>query len=152
MSAIEANQECLAVTSEQIDHAVHLHLRGDLDMVSSPVLENWLSTADRIGIKEIVVNLEHVTFMDTSGLHAFLRASERAGRSGRELAIVKPITSVRRVFELTDTTHLFGSHQSESVIEPDERILGVAPLGRTGRVGRESKTSRPGWLSGGGPL
>jgi anti-anti-sigma factor len=127
MSAMGANQEYLAVSSEQIDHAVHLQLRGDLDMVTAPVLDDWLSATERNGISKIVVDLEHVTFMDTSGLHAFLRAAERAGRSGRELAIVKPIPRVRRVFELTDTTHLFGPHQSESVIEPDARILGTAP-------------------------
>jgi anti-anti-sigma factor len=119
-----ANQEYLAVSSEQLGNAVHLHLRGDLDMVTSPVLEDWLSAAERHGVSEIVVDLEHVTFMDTSGLHAFLRAAERASRGGREFAIVKALPQVRRVFELTDTTRLFGAYPPAP---PDQRIVHAAP-------------------------
>jgi anti-sigma B factor antagonist len=109
MFAMGAQQEYLIVSSEQHGHMVRLNVAGELDMATSPILEGWVTAAERIGISEIVVDLGHVTFIDTSGLHLFLDAAKRGTRSGRRLTIVGALAPVRRIFELTDTTHLFGA-------------------------------------------
>jgi anti-sigma B factor antagonist len=127
-----AKQDLFSVHGEQRGRTVHLRLSGELDMATSPVLEEWLSNAMLNGNVEIVVDLEDVTFMDGSALHAFLRAADRANRSGRSLGIVRASDVVRRVLQVTRTTHLlrhevpaFSSPAAVpplSVPEPDDWI------------------------------
>jgi anti-anti-sigma factor len=106
MQAAGAEQGSFIVCSEQRDHAAHLRLSGELDMATASVLEQWLSRAESNGNTAIVLDLEHVTFMDSSGLHSFVRAAERARRSGRTFEIVKVPAPVRRVLQITETTYL----------------------------------------------
>ncbi len=102
-----AHQELLRVYSRQRGHAVHLDLSGEIDVATTPDLEQWLVEADgRRESTTIVVDLENVTFMDAGGLRAFLRAAERAGRSGRSFQMIKASSIVRKVLQITHTTHL----------------------------------------------
>lgn len=109
MPAIGANQEVFSVRSEQYGHAAHLLLGGELDMATSPLLERSLEGAESNGNTSIVLDLEHVTFMDANGVHSFLRASDRASRSGRRFTIVNAPAVVRRLLQITRTTYLLGS-------------------------------------------
>lgn len=109
MQALRANWEPLTVHSEQQGQAVHLHVSGELDMATSPLLERWLLRADREGNSEIVVDLENVTFMDGSSLRTILSAADRARRNGRTFAIVNAPAMVRRVLQITGTTYLLGT-------------------------------------------
>lgn len=102
-------QEPLSATSEQRGHASHLRLFGEIDMATAPVLEGWLQTAESNGNTAIVADLEEVTFMDASGLRAFLRAAERASRRGRTFSIVRAPACVQRILQVTETTHLLAA-------------------------------------------
>ena len=104
-----AKPELFSVRGELRGHGTYLRLSGELDMATSPFLETWLQGAECNGNNAIVVDLEKVTFMDTSGLHAFLRASERAGGRGRDFVVVKAPAVVRRLLQITGTTHLLAS-------------------------------------------
>lgn len=113
MDAVGANREILSVASEQRGHTAHLRLSGELDIATSPVLERWLQGAESNGNSAIVLDVEHVTFVDASGIHSFLGAAQRASRSGRTFAIVKAPAVVRRVLHITRTTHLLGADELE---------------------------------------
>lgn len=104
-----AKQGLFNVRGELRGRGTYLRLSGELDAATSPFLETWLRGAECNGNNPIVVDLEHVTFMDTSGIHAFLRAAERAGRNGRAFAMVKTPGVVQRLLQITATTHLLGS-------------------------------------------
>lgn len=103
------HRNSFTVRSEQRGHVVHLHIRGDLDMATSPVLEGWLAGAEANGNTSIIVDLENVAFMDATGLRIFLRAAERARRSGRRFVLVRPPPVVRKVLQITRTADLFAA-------------------------------------------
>ncbi len=109
MTGAGTKQEPFRITSEQRGHAAHLRVFGEIDMATSPLLEEWLQAAEGEGRTEILVDLEQVTFMDTSGLHVFLRAAERAGRSGRTFAIARASAIVQRVLRITGTSQLLSA-------------------------------------------
>ena len=106
MAILEENPELFNVHSEQRGSAVLLHLSGELDMATAPALEGSLSGAERNGNAEIVVDLNDVTFMDSTGLRPFLEAAARASRIGRSFALVRAPAQVARVLQLTRTAHL----------------------------------------------
>jgi anti-sigma B factor antagonist len=82
--------------------SVRIVLRGELDMLTAPVLDAALQAAELAAPRTIVVDLRHL-FIDCRGLRVLLDAHERAGKAGRALAAVHPAGGVRRVLELTGT-------------------------------------------------
>lgn len=103
-----------SVTSEQHGPAAHLRPFGEIDMATAPVLEGWLQAAESNGNTAIVVDLEQVTFMDTSGVRVFLDAAHRATGSGRTFAMIKAPAIVKRILQVTGTTHLLAAEAGVS--------------------------------------
>ena len=81
-------------------------LRGELDMATAPALEHHLEPFANDGVSAILLDLRELTFIDSSGLHALVRASERARVNGHRLILIGTRPSARRLFELTGTEHL----------------------------------------------
>lgn len=85
---------------------VHLLVRGDLDMATSTLLEGLISSAEGVENADVVMDLERVTFMDSSGVLCFLRAAERADLRGSGFSVVRVPAAVRRVMEVCGKGHL----------------------------------------------
>src|SRR3954454_12438403 len=78
---------------------------GELDSISAPELELLLTGALDHGVRDIVVNLRDVTFMDSAGLTALFRAAESARWRFGHLFVTRPSDAARRLIELTDSRH-----------------------------------------------
>ena len=81
--------------------AARLALRGELDMLSAPVLTRELEQAARRRPMRIVLDLGELSFMDVSGLRAILDAARSARRDGGSLVIANPMPHIVRLLELT---------------------------------------------------
>jgi anti-sigma B factor antagonist len=77
---------------------VHVDITGEIDAASSGELCDELLEAVRSGTGPIIVNLGHVSFLDSSGLHALVLARETAGPR-LQVGTVNPV--VQRVLEMT---------------------------------------------------
>ena len=75
--------------------ATTIALGGELDMATAPILEEHLVRAEADGVVAILIDLRELTFMDTTGLHAFLAARSRAEGKGRTLLLVGAKEPVR---------------------------------------------------------
>jgi anti-sigma B factor antagonist len=91
-----------------------LFVRGELDLVTAPVLEGELASVER-RTDPIVVDLSDLSFLDCSGLRAFAGAATRAREKGRRFAITRCRPMVRRVFELTGMTGMLSETVPELV-------------------------------------
>ena len=78
-----------------------ISLRGELDLAGSPQLEAALLEAEQSQAKQIVVDLDELTFVDSSGLTVLVRAAERSAANGDQLRITPGREQVARVFRLT---------------------------------------------------
>jgi anti-anti-sigma factor len=78
-----------------------VRLPPEVDLASSgEVRDQLLSTVNRGGI-HLVVDATAVTFMDSSGVNALVRARERTERLGGSIHVVTTSRPVRRVLEIT---------------------------------------------------
>src|SRR5215510_11855049 len=77
-----------------------LFVRGELDISSAPSFEH--AVADALDGQGGVfrVDLGGLTFMDSTGAGSLLRVHARVEGIGRDLVLVHPTRSVRRVLEL----------------------------------------------------
>jgi anti-sigma B factor antagonist len=91
---------------------VHVDITGEIDAGSSGEVSDHLLDAARSGSGPIIVNLGHVSFLDSSGLHALVLARETAGPR-LQVGTVNPV--VRRVLEMTS---LLGHLQRPGIPTP----------------------------------
>ena len=100
MTRAEGRPFVVRVT-EQAD-AVVVHVAGEVDIVTAPVLQRHLDPALTGDRALVVIDLEEVTFLDARGVAVLVRARQRVvDRAGR-LVIRRPPPLVRRVLDLAD--------------------------------------------------
>jgi len=80
---------------------VLVRLGGELDLSSTPVLEQRLREALDGGGRRLVVDLRNLDFMDSTGLTLLVRWARGAEQDGYELALVRGEERVHRLFEIT---------------------------------------------------
>ncbi len=114
-------QSNFLVDTQTTGRAVTLTLSGELDLVSSPILEQALNRADESDADLIVVDLRKVEFMDSTGLHLLMGAQQRAQESGRRFALIRGGEQVQRLFDLSGTAEMLAIIDSpEDLFEVDQ--------------------------------
>lgn len=89
------------VTIEERGPAVHLILTGELDISTASRLEDGMRRAEADKPELVVLDLQALDFMDSTGLRLLITADTRARQEGRRLAIVQGNEMVQRVMRLT---------------------------------------------------
>jgi anti-anti-sigma factor len=82
---------------------------GELDIASGPGLWDVLADGISRGRDEIVLDLERVTFIDSSGLSVILRAHKTMEDRGGKVALRSLQPQTRKLLELaglTDVLHI----------------------------------------------
>jgi len=124
---LRVRQNLFKVPSTQQGREARLSLSGEIDLSTKSLLEGWLSAAEQVVHPEIIVDLAEVTFMDAGGLRAFLGAADRVRRSGGGFHIVNVSPAVRRLLDITKTSHLLCDDLPGVTPAPGRRILQVVP-------------------------
>ena len=91
--------------------AVVLRLRGELDLRSAANLRLQLAEVVRRCDADVLLDLEGVTFIDSTGLAAMLNALRRLTRAGRRLMLVCPDGPVLRILRLTRLDGTFSVYE-----------------------------------------
>jgi anti-anti-sigma factor len=105
------------VDAESRNGIARLALRGELDMQTVNVLSPWLEWAERVGASAIVLDLRDLTFVDSTGLRAFINAWDRASTNGHRLLFVGVADAPRRLFEMTGTEFMLDERASAGTLE-----------------------------------
>lgn len=74
---------------------------GEIDIATATKLDEALEASMGEGHSYIAVDLEHVSFMDSTGLRSIVSCVRRVGEAEGELAIVAPSGPARRILEIT---------------------------------------------------
>lgn len=85
------------------DRAV-VHVGGEIDLATCQQLRDALASLVDGGVDEVVVDLERVTFLDSSGIGVLISTHRRIREHGGSLRLFGPSEKVRRVLELTRVT------------------------------------------------
>jgi anti-anti-sigma factor len=93
--------EILEVTTQDSGGHVTVSLKGELDLSSVGKVEEELERVEKDGPSVLVLDLSHLSFLDSTGLRAVVTADERARSNGRRLVIVRGPDPVQRVFAIT---------------------------------------------------
>ena len=112
MTAIEA----LTIRETKIGGARGLALTGDLDASSATRFTEAVEFVVWGTAGAFVLDLTDVQFLDSSGLHALLRARALLAREDRPLALLCPPGTARRVLDLAGTLDTFAAYSSREAL------------------------------------
>ncbi|AZM92738.1 MULTISPECIES: STAS domain-containing protein [Streptomyces] len=99
--------EQVVVTSTAEGNVTVIGLHGEVDEDNAPLLARALAQAAEGGPRT-VVDLSGADFVDSSVLHALLRAQRAHTAAGGALVLAGPFhTGVRRLFEVTGADTVF---------------------------------------------
>ena len=101
------------VAAERVGGTVVLHLHGELDMATTPVLDQALTSVLDDEAGELVVDLSCLNFLDSTGISMLLSAVPRAEEAGKGFRMHSPNRPVRKALHLTGVEDLLS-------LEPDE--------------------------------
>lgn len=95
-----------------LDDVAVIAVSGELDFAVCVKLAPELDTALRSPVRAVIIDLEAVSFVDSSGIALLINTFRRLDQSGRRLAIACPMGSQRRAFELTALDRQLPMHES----------------------------------------
>ena len=103
--------ELALATHEVAGHAV-VEVRGEVDVYTSSVLRERLVELIDGGHRQVVVDLDRVEFLDSSGLGVLVGALRRLRTVGGELTLVCTNEKLLKVFRITALDRVFTIHDS----------------------------------------
>ncbi len=93
--------EQLRIESRSEHGRLVLRLDGELDMASAPLLQAALESAEADSHDPLVLDLERLRFMDSTGLRIILWARTRWQSHGQELALTGGSSQVQRLLTVS---------------------------------------------------
>jgi anti-anti-sigma factor len=105
----------LVISRSREEERHKLILRGELDLVTAPELEDTVAALCLEGVRELTLDMRQVVFMDSSGLRTVLASMDMCRLHGCELMLV-PGAACRRLFEITGVIADLPLRESDEVV------------------------------------
>jgi anti-sigma B factor antagonist len=107
----------LLTTHEQRDGWTVLHVHGEVDLTTVPALRSRVIDLLRDGGPHLIIDLDDVGHLDSTGLGVLLGAVRRARGAGGEVRFVSTRAPVQRLFEATglDVIHPLAASVDDAV-------------------------------------
>src|SRR5918912_1863222 len=99
-----------------------IDVKGEIDVYTAPKLREKLIELVSEGSYDVIVNLEGVDFLDSTGLGVLVGALKRVKAHDGTLALVCSQDKILKIFKITGLTKVFPIHESvedAAVIEAD---------------------------------
>jgi anti-sigma B factor antagonist len=97
----------LDINSQQQDGVCTLTLTGEVDVYSAPHLKEELVASIEGGCGNVIVDMEQVTFIDSSGLGVLVSGLRRARERGGVVRLVCTRDNVLKIFRITGLDKVF---------------------------------------------
>ena len=109
----------MRVTREQAGDAVVMAVQGNVDIHSSPELRGELKVVLESAAPRIVVDMEGVSFVDSSGLATLIEALQQVNRYSGRLILCNLSKTVLGVFQLANLDRIFQIRESREAALTD---------------------------------
>ena len=103
----------MEINTTEIDDIPVVRLSGELNLYNAPQLKSHLHGMADEGKSRIVLNLEELEHIDSSGIGVLISAMTRLKKDGGQLKLAAVSGSVRMLLNLTKLHNLFEIHETE---------------------------------------
>src|ERR1700686_1858410 len=113
-----AAQDHFRIEIRNAPDRVVLCLHGGLDLASAPLLAQEIENASDTTTAMVVLDLQELRFIDSTGLRIVLAAHERSQERGQEFALTRASEQVQRLLTIRGV----GEHL-RIIASPDELLV-----------------------------
>jgi len=103
----------LEIKTKKIGKHTLVHLNGRLDITHSDEVEAKLANDVQSGDGDIVINLELISYISSSGIRIFVGMVRELDKQGRKLKLCCITPPVKKVFDVVELLDLFEVHETE---------------------------------------
>lgn len=96
----------LKVDLKKDGELLFVDLQGDLDINSNKEFKEKVNSVQ--GVKKIIVNCENLSYIDSTGLGAFISIYKNIKEKGEKLVITGLKPHIKKIFLITDLDKVFG--------------------------------------------
>jgi anti-sigma B factor antagonist len=89
------------VEVSSLDGQMIVSPRGEIDMLSAPLLWKRLAEVIPEARERLVIDLSETTFIDSTALAVFVRACKRVGHAGADFVLRAPNKSAQKILGVT---------------------------------------------------
>lgn len=89
-----------------------LALRGEIDVYTAPRLRQAITDVIDSGAAKVILDMEQVDFLDSTGLGVLVGALKRAKSKDGILSIVATQDKILKIFDITGLNKVFPMHAS----------------------------------------
>ncbi|MBO7674782.1 MAG: STAS domain-containing protein [Atopobiaceae bacterium] len=90
----------MTVRSQTIGDKFLVCVAGEVDVSNANELRNALGEAVQADVKEVEVDLEQVSYIDSTGIGVLVGAAHKAAEANRAFAVTHPQRNVERVLTM----------------------------------------------------
>jgi anti-sigma B factor antagonist len=102
----------LGIDVRRVDSRAVVDVKGEIDVYTAPKLREKLIELVSEGSYDVVVNLEGVDFLDSTGLGVLVGALKRVKAHDGSFALVCTQDKILKIFKITGLTKVFPIHDS----------------------------------------
>jgi anti-sigma B factor antagonist len=92
--------DLLTISTVERDGGLVITAEGELDLSTAPLLDAAVLAAEATGAAIITVDIDAVTFIDSTGLRALIEAQLRSQQDGNRLRLTRGSPQAQRLFSL----------------------------------------------------
>ena len=101
------------ITAEPRQSYTVLHLRGEFDTFYCPMLQAEVDSLMAAGVRNVVLNLRLVKFINSTAMGAIIKASKTLKKDGGQLTISRPSTFCRETLSKIGMERVVPIHDSD---------------------------------------
>ncbi len=101
------------IVERQMEDAVIFDLSGRFEFQATPQFFASLDRIDEMSGQHLILNLEQISFLDSSGLGAIHVAHQKLSAVGGTMSIVNPLPHVQQLLERANLTSIIPIHTLE---------------------------------------
>ena len=102
----------LTLTTREVDGKTIVAVGGEIDVYTAPKLRDKITELVAAGVYDIVIDMEGVEFLDSTGLGVLVGGLKRVRAHEGSLRLVCTQERILKIFRITGLTKVFPIHTS----------------------------------------
>lgn len=107
METVKINAYSLGPQTQGVD------LEGEIDVSTSPRIKDVLNEQIDQGHHNLVINMERVRYIDSTGLVAFISALKRVREKNGKIVLICTNPHILKIFNITGLNNVFDVYQTQ---------------------------------------
>ena len=103
------------ITSREQNGVLIVEIEGKMGSVTSPEVEEYLNSLLDKGTTKILLNLEKLEFITSTGLRVMLSTGQKLHKNGGKMAICNPNLTVKDILEMSGFSQIFNVFDTEEL-------------------------------------